>query len=66
MTQNDPVIDDVREVRHRISECFDHDPERLIAYYMEFQQQYRVRLLDVPQPIEAKLATRSDSPPTFR
>ncbi len=28
----DPVIDEIREVRRRISERFDHDPERLVAY----------------------------------
>lgn len=43
--QNDPVIDEVREVRHRISARFDHDPERLVAYYMELQKQYQDRLV---------------------
>ncbi|MBA3313799.1 MAG: hypothetical protein M3552_08450 [Planctomycetota bacterium] len=42
---NDPVVDEVREVRHRISERFDHDPVRLVAYYMELQQRYRDRLI---------------------
>jgi len=45
----DPVIDEVREVRHRISERFGHDPERLVAYYMEMQEQYRDRLIRTPQ-----------------
>ncbi len=27
--QSDPVIDEIREIRHRISARFDHDPERL-------------------------------------
>jgi len=42
---NDPVIDEVREVRHRISARFDHDPSKLVAYYMELQEQYRDRLI---------------------
>ena len=42
----DPVIDEIREVRHRISARFDHDPERLVAYYIELQKQYGDRLLD--------------------
>ena len=42
---NDPVIDEVREVRHRISERFGHDPAKLVAYYMELQEQYKDRLL---------------------
>jgi hypothetical protein len=41
----DPVIDEVREVRHRISEQFDHDPARLVAHYMELQERYRDRLI---------------------
>ena len=42
----DPVIEEIREVRHRISARFDHDPVRLGAYYMELQERYRERLLD--------------------
>ncbi len=42
----DPVIEEIREVRHRISARFEHDPVRLGAYYMELQERYRERLLD--------------------
>ena len=45
MNKSDPVIDEVREVRHRISARFHHDPALLVAYYMEFQDQYRERLV---------------------
>ena len=47
MKQNlsDPVIDEIREVRHRISARFDHDPTRLVAFYMELQKQYEDRLI---------------------
>ena len=41
----DPVIDEIREARHRISERLGHDPSRLIEYYIELQKQYRDRLL---------------------
>ncbi len=44
--QNDPVIDEIREIRHRISKQFGHDPERLVAYYMKLQEHYRHRLVD--------------------
>lgn len=37
----DPVIDEVREARQRISARFNHEPARLIAYYMEFQDWHR-------------------------
>ena len=43
--QSDPVIDEIREMRHRSSERFDHDPARLVAYYMRLQEEYRERLL---------------------
>ena len=46
--QSDPVIDEIREVRRRISERFDHDPARLVAYYMKLQEEYRDRLLRLP------------------
>jgi hypothetical protein len=45
MNQSDPVIDEVREVRHRISARFRHDPALLVAYYMELQNQHRGRLI---------------------
>lgn len=44
--RHDPVIDEIREVRHRISARFDHDPKRLLEYYMRLQEQHKDRLLD--------------------
>ena len=44
--QPDPVIDEIREIRHQISARVDHDPARLVAYYMKLQVQYRDRLID--------------------
>ncbi len=48
MTQErtDPVIDEVREVRQRISARFGHDPARLVAHYIELQEMHRDRLID--------------------
>lgn len=43
---SDPVIDEIREVRHHLSARFDHDPARLVAYYMELQKQYQDRLIE--------------------
>ena len=39
--RDDPVIDAVREVRHRISESVGHDPYRLVAYYRQRQERRR-------------------------
>jgi len=54
-SQSDPVIDEIREVRHCISARFDHDPARLVAYYMELQKQYQDRLIEAE-----KIAERID------
>ncbi len=43
---SDPTIEEIREIRHRISLHFAHDPERLVAYYMAIQEQYRDRLIE--------------------
>jgi hypothetical protein len=51
---SDPVIDEIREIRHRISERCGHDPARLVAYYMELQKQYRDRLIDTAKPSKRK------------
>jgi hypothetical protein len=44
--QDDPTIARIRETRHRISERFGHDPQKLVAYYIELQKKYQDRLLD--------------------
>lgn len=50
--QSDPVIDEIRAIRQRISARFDHDPARLVAYYMELQERHRERLIDRPKAPE--------------
>ena len=51
-SQSDPVIDEIRDVRRRISARFDHDPVRLVAYYMELQKQYQDRLIETEKTAE--------------
>jgi hypothetical protein len=41
----DPTIDELRAVRHRISEQFGHDPKKLCEHYMKLQERHRDRLL---------------------
>jgi hypothetical protein len=41
----DPVIDEIRAARHRISEEFGHDPKRLCEHYMKLQERHRDRLV---------------------
>ena len=54
---SDPVIDEIREVRHRISARFGHDPTRLVAFYIELQKQYEDRLIGT-----SKRTGRNDQP----
>jgi hypothetical protein len=42
---SDPVIEEIRAVRSRISAQFDHDPDKIVAHYMELQKQYADRLI---------------------
>ena len=44
-SEADPVIDEIREVRRRISARVDHEPARLVAYYIELQKRYEDRLV---------------------
>ena len=47
--RSDPVVDEIREVRKRISARVDHDPVRLVSYYMSLQERHRDRLLTTPK-----------------
>jgi hypothetical protein len=49
---SDPAIDEIREIRRRVSERCNHDPAQLVAYYMELQERHRDRLLESPRPVE--------------
>ena len=49
-SEADPVVDEIREVRHRISARVHHEPVRLVAYYMELQKRYRDRLVAAEEP----------------
>ena len=51
---SDPVIDEIREVRHRISARFGHDPTQMVAFYMEMQKQYQDRLIETTRSAESR------------
>jgi hypothetical protein len=42
--QDDPAITRIREVRHRISEQFDHDPKKLVEHYIRLQARYNQKV----------------------
>ncbi len=41
-----PIVAEVRRVRHEISARFGHDPKRLIEHYMEMQKEFPERLVN--------------------
>jgi hypothetical protein len=47
-SDSDPIVDEVRQIRREMSARFGHDPVRLVEYLMEFQKQYRDRLVPPP------------------
>ena len=47
--QGEEEIAAIREVRHRISERFGHDPYRLVAYLMERQKEHPEKLVPAPE-----------------
>jgi len=36
--KRDPVVERIREVRHKISEKYDHDTTKLIKHYQELEK----------------------------
>ena len=40
----DQVIDEIRQIRHRISEECGHDPKRLVEYFQKLQERHKDRL----------------------
>jgi hypothetical protein len=46
--EGDEEIARIREVRHRISEQFGHDPYRLVAHYMELQKEHPEKMISAP------------------
>ena len=52
----DPVIDELRVIRHRISVMCDHDPAKLVAYFRQIQDQYPDRLITSPRFITTSAA----------
>ena len=39
----------IREVRHRLSEQFGHDPYRVVAYLMDLQKEHPEKLVPAPE-----------------
>jgi hypothetical protein len=49
MMKDDPTIEQIREIRRRISAMCDHDPRKFVEYYIEFQKKHRDRLVNLAE-----------------
>lgn len=47
--QGEEEIAAIREVRHRLSEQFGHDPYRVVAHLIELQKQHPEKLIPAPE-----------------
>lgn len=47
--KTDPTVDRIRKVRHAISVQCDHNPRKLVDYYMKYQEKYEGRLMMSPR-----------------
>jgi hypothetical protein len=43
--KKDIAIEEIREVRHRISERFGHDTKALLDHYRELEKKYKDRMV---------------------
>jgi hypothetical protein len=41
MKKTDPLIDEIRQIRHEISAEFDHDPKKMYAYYKQVEKELK-------------------------
>ena len=60
----DPIIDEIRRVRHEISAECGHDPKRLLEYYLELERKIKetgeFRFADAPST-DSAIPTQSAS-----
>jgi hypothetical protein len=63
--KRDVAIDEIRAVRHRISERFDHNTRALLDHYREMEAKYEKRMLRefVPREAEKKSGPPGGLPP---
>ena len=57
----DPIIDEIRRVRHEISEMNGHDPKRLVDSYMQTQGKHADRLIfkKIKKPVNEVITLKS-------
>jgi len=56
---DDPLIDEIRRVRHEISARFGHDTKALMDHYRELEKKYADRLLREPAGLAPTASRRT-------
>lgn len=46
MMKSDPIIDEIRRVRHEISAKYGHDPKKLVAHYQRLQRAFKGKIVN--------------------
>lgn len=62
---DDPIIQQIRTIRHHISERYHHNPEELIQHYIEREQRHPERFLPITNDVLTDDDTK-DVYPTVR
>ena len=55
--KDDPTISRIRETRHRISEKFDHNAEKIVNYYITLQKRHKKRLINAKPKKKMRVVT---------
>ncbi len=50
----EPLLDEIRKVRHEISQQIGHDPRKIVEYYAKLQLEHKDRLVKVGQSVAPK------------
>lgn len=61
MKTEDPIIDEIRRVRHEISKSTGHDPKKLVDYYIRTQKEHSDRLIykQIRKPFRKEVPIKS-------
>ncbi len=52
--KKDQAIEEIRSIRHKISEQFGHDTKALLDHYKELEKKYADRILSKPYYLKKK------------
>jgi len=53
--KDDPTIARIREVRHRISGKYNHDPKKIVEYYIKLQKKHKNHFLRTDEIKDKKI-----------